>query len=99
MAQQPYEDAIKQYSLNLLYYQNLVKCYKAQNKVSAKISEYSKPDNPLNKVMLGLLYIENGDVKRGTIILDGFANSEPDLLITPAVKQYLKETVKKMNEN
>jgi len=97
MAQQPYEDAIKQYSLNLLYYQNLAKCYKAQNKITEKITEYSKPENPLNKVMLGILYIENGDLKRGTIILDSFANSEPDLLITPAIKQYVKEVVNKIN--
>lgn len=97
MAQQPYEDAIKQYSLNLLYYQNLAKCYKALGKIPEKLIEYSKTDNPLNKVMLGILYIENGDLKRGTIILDGFANSEPDLLITPAVKEYVKETVKKLN--
>ncbi len=98
MAQQPYEDAIKQYSLNLKYYQNLAKCYKALNKIPEKIQEYSNPENPLNKVMLGILYIENGDAKRGTIILDEFVNLEPDLLITPAVKQYIKETVKKMNE-
>jgi len=38
MAQQPYEDAIKQYSLNLQYYQDLVKCYKALNIIPAKIS-------------------------------------------------------------
>ena len=95
MAQQPYEDAIKQYSLNLLYYQNLAKCYKAQNKIAEKITEYSKQNSPLNKVMVGILYIENGDLKRGTVILDNFANSEPDLLITPAVKQYVKEITKK----
>ena len=99
MAQQPYEDAIKQYSLNLKYYQNLAKCYKKLGKTSEKIKEYSSTDNPLNKVMLGILYIENGDLKRGTTILDNFANSEPDLLITPAVKLYIKETVNQMNSN
>lgn len=96
MAQQPYEDAIKQYGLNFLYYQNLAKCYKALNILSSKITEYSNNDNPLNKVMLGLLYIENGDAKRGTIILDNFANTEPDLLITPAIKQYVKEISKNL---
>ncbi len=97
MAQQPYEDAIKQYSLNLKYYQNLAKCYKKLNKIPAKIKEYSNPENPLNKVMLGVLYIENGDLKRGTTILDNFVNSEPDLLITPAIKEYIKETVNTLN--
>jgi len=47
--------------------------------------------------MLGLLYIESGDLKRGIIILDEFTMSEPDLLITHAVKQYVKQTVKILN--
>jgi tetratricopeptide (TPR) repeat protein len=97
MAKQPYEDAIKQYSLNFKYYQNLAKCYKELGILSSKINEYSNEENPLNKVMLGLLYIENSDLKRGIIILDEFTMKEPDLLITPAVKQYIKETVKKLN--
>lgn len=97
LAQQPYEDAIKQYSLNFQYYQDIVKCYKALNIIPAKISEYSKGENPLNKVMLGLLYIESGNLKRGIIILDEFTMSEPDLLITHAVKQYLKQSVKNLN--
>ena len=48
--------------------------------------------------MLGLLYIESGNLKRGIIILDEFTMSEPDLLITPAVKQYIKEKVKEIND-
>lgn len=98
-AKQPYEDAIKQYSLNLQYYQKLAKCYKALGIIPSKIQEYSKQsENPLNKVMLGVLYIESRDLKRGAIILDNFAMAEPDLLITPAVKEYLKEIVKEINK-
>ena len=97
LAKQPYEDAIKQYSLNFQYYQALAKCYKALGLISSKIKEYNNDSNILNKVMLGLLYIENGNTKRGIIVLDEFASSEPDLLITPAVKFYIKNTVKKMN--
>lgn len=97
MARQPYEDAIKQYSLNFQYYKDLAKCYKVLGLVPAKISEYSKGNNHLNKIMLGLLYMENGDLKRGIIILDEFTMSEPDLLITPAVKQFVKEKVKEIN--
>ena len=96
-AQEPYEDAISQYGLNLLYYQKLAKCYKALGLIPSKIQEYSNTENPLDKVMLGVLYIENGDLKRGAIILDNFAMTEPDLLITPAVKEYLKEIIKKIN--
>jgi tetratricopeptide (TPR) repeat protein len=97
MAQQPYEDALKQYGLNLKYYKDLAKCYKALGLISAKMSQYSSTDNPLNKVMLGLLYIESGDLKHGVIILDEFTMKEPDLLITPAIKQYIKEVVKQIN--
>ncbi len=97
MAQQPYEDALKQYGLNFKYYKDLAKCYKALGIVSEKMDEYSSTENPLNKIMLGLLYIENEDLKRGVIILDEFTMKEPDLLITPAIKQYIKETVKKIN--
>ena len=97
-AKSPYEDAIKQYSLNLQYYQKLAKCYKALNILPSKISEYSNTKNPLDKVMLGVLYVESGNLKRGAIILDNFAMAEPDLLITPAVKEYLKELIKEINK-
>ena len=98
MALQPYEDAIRQYSLNLQYYQALVKCYAVLGQIQSKITEYSNNENPLNKVMLGLLYIESGDLKRGTIILDEFTVTEPDLLITRAVKEYLKEKTKELDK-
>ena len=98
MAQKPYEDAIRQYSLNLQYYQNLAKCYKKLGLVNSKIAEYSKGGNALNKVKLGILYIENGNIKRGITVLDEFTASEPDLIITPAVRQYVKENVEKINK-
>ena len=97
MARQPYEDAIRQYSLNFQYYQKLAKCYKTLGLANSKITEYSKSQNALDKVMLGLLYIENGNLRRGIIILDEFTSDEPDLLITPAVKYFIKENVKKLN--
>lgn len=98
MARQPYEDAVKQYSLNFKYYKDLARCYKDLGLVNAKIKEYSSDKNALNRVMLGLLYIESGNLKRGIIILDEFTMSEPDLIITPAVKQYIKEKVKEIND-
>ena len=96
-AQDAYERAIHLYSLNFQYYQDLAKCYKARNTLSHQIKQYSNNSNPLNRVMLGLLYIESGDVKRGVIILDDFAMSEPDLLITRSIKQYIKEKVRELN--
>jgi tetratricopeptide (TPR) repeat protein len=96
-AQDAYERALSQYSLNLLYYKNLVKCFKARNIVQAKIQQYSADKSPLGKVMLGLLYAENNDLRRAIITLDDFVMSEPDLMITRGVKQELRELVKKAN--
>lgn len=96
-AQDAYERALSQYSLNLLYYKNLVKCFKALNIIPAKIQQYSTDKSPLSKVMLGLLYAENGDLRRAIITLDDFAMSEPDLMITGAVKQELRELVQQAN--
>lgn len=88
-----FENALKQYSLSFKYYQNLTKTYKMLGMVNQKIAVYSNESNPLNKVMLGLLYEQNGDTKRAITILDDFAMSEPDLIITAAVKQHIKELV------
>jgi len=94
MAQDCYERAIKQYSLNFLYYQNLVKSFKAQNIIDSKIKLYSANDKkPLNIMMVGLLYLEKGDVHRGIIKLDEFCMQEPDLIITGAVKNYINSLV------
>lgn len=99
MALQPYEDAIKQYSLNLEYYEAVVKCYAKLGQIPARIKEYSDyTGNPLNRVMSGLLYIESGDLKRGLIILDEFTAIEPDLIITHAVKHYVKEKTKELDK-
>lgn len=93
-AQDNYEKAITQYSLNFLYYQNLAKCYKVQNLLTSKIKIYaSRQKNPLNMVMLGLLYIEKGEISRGIVKLDEFCVKEPDLIITKAIKNYIRELI------
>ncbi len=88
-----FERALKQFSLNFKYYQNLAKTYKMLNTLDSQITKYSNEENPLNKVMLGLLYEQKGDKKRAITILDDFAMSEPDLIITAAVKKHIKELV------
>lgn len=85
--------ALKQYSLNFKYYQNLARTYKLLGTVDSEIVKYSDASNPLNKVMLGVLYAQKGEVKRAIIVLDEFCMTEPDLIITPAVKKYIKELV------
>lgn len=96
-AQGCFEKAIKQYNLNFLYYQNLVKSFKAQNVIKSKTKLYESlsEKNSLNMVILGLLYVESGDKRRGIIKLDEFCMKEPDLLITGAVQNYLKGIVPK----
>lgn len=96
-AQGCFEKAIKQYNLNFLYYQNLVKSLKGQNNVKGKIKDYEcKQDkNPMNMIILGLLYISEGNIRSGIIKLDEFCMLEPDLLITDAVRSYIKSIIPK----
>lgn len=96
-AQRCFETSIAQYNLNFLYYQNLVQSFKAQKIVKTKIKVYeAKNDkNTLNMIVLGLLYVANGDVRSGIIKLDEFCMREPDLLITGAVRNYLSGIIPK----
>ncbi len=90
-----FKNSLIQYSLNLEYYQNLVKCYKALGQVEKQLEIYrQKGDrNPLDKVMLGLLWAEVGNTKKAIIVLDEFTMSEPNLIITPAVKLYIQDLI------
>lgn len=94
-AQKCFQNAITQYNLNFMYYQNLVKSFKAQGLVNPKIRYYELncDKKPLNMVVLGLLYVTKGDVRRGIIKLDEFCMKEPDLLITNAVRNYIKSII------
>lgn len=94
-AQGCFEKSINQYSLNFAYYQNLVKSFKAQKLLDSKIKYYqAKTDkNDINMIILGLMYVENGNVERGIIKLDEFCMKEPDLLITGAVRNYINALV------
>lgn len=96
MARVCFEDAIKLYGLNFKYYINLADCYKKLEIINSKIKELSKSSSPYDKIMLGLLYIQNGETRKGVITLDELCMEEPDLIITQAIKQYLKEITSKM---
>ena len=89
-AQDCFERAIKLYGLNFEYYKNLANCYVVLGKGKQKIAEYRDESNPLNKVMLGLLYVMTGDKRAGMITLDSFCLSEPELIITGGVREYLR---------
>ena len=96
MARVCFEDAIKLYGLNFKYYLNLVDCYQKLGIINTKIKELSGSENPYDKILVGLLYIQSGEVRKGVIILDEVCMSEPDLVIISAVKQYLKEVTAKL---
>ena len=94
MARTCFEEALKMYGLNFKYYINLANCYVQLNIVQSKIKEYKDSESLYDKIMLGLLYIKNGETRKGVVILDDICMSEPDLLITPSIRQYLKEISK-----
>lgn len=96
MARVCFEDALKAYGLNFKYYINLADCYEQLNIIQTKIKEYQASESIYDKIMLGLLYIKSGEKRRGIIILDEVCISEPDLLITPAIKQYVAQITKEL---
>lgn len=92
-AQHCFENAMTQYNLNFLYYQNLVKSFKAQHTIKKQLQIYKakSENNSLSMIVLGLLYISNGQKGAGITKLDEFCMREPDLLITGAVRNYLNQ--------
>lgn len=90
-----FEDSIKQYSLNFEFYENLAKCYAQLGKTKEQLAKYQSQtdNNPVARVMIGLLHEQNGDKKQAITTLDDFVTSEPDLIITPAVRKHIKDLV------
>lgn len=93
-----FKNALTQYSLNFEYYQNLVQCYEVLGQTDNQLAKYkAKQNNPMDLIMLGLLYEQKNDKKKAIILLDEFAMSEPDLIITPAVKSHIQKIIDVMN--
>ncbi len=94
-----FENALTQYNMNLEYFQNLAQCYAKLGMTQTRLQEYkaASKDNPVSKVMVAILENQLGHKKRAVIILDEFVNSEPNLLITPAIRQYIKDLVDEIN--
>ncbi len=93
LAKDCFEDALKLYGLNLKYYINLVNCYKNLNIAQIKIKEFQQSQNVYDRIKLGILYIETGEYRKGVNTLDEICVTEPNLLITPALKQYIKQII------
>lgn len=88
-----FENAVMLYGLNLKYHMNLVDCYRRLNLSETKIKEYSQSKEVFDRIRLGLLYIQKEEYRKGINVLDEICISEPDLLITPALKQYIKQII------
>lgn len=96
MAQTCFERCVIQNPMNFDYYLSLVSTYKAQGLLNSKLKEYAtSKTNPLNQIMVGLIYVNRGQVSTGITVLDNFCNSEPDLVITKAVRAYIRNNCKK----
>ena len=91
MAQVCFEDSIKLYPLNFKNYLNLVKCYKQQNILKQELNKINNSNKIYDRIIKGLIYIELGEFRTGINVLDEITFDEPNILITPAIKQYLKE--------
>ncbi len=92
-----FQNAVTQYNLNFDFYKNLVDCYERLGQIPQKLEFYKNNNStPFDKIMLGLLYEKTGNIKKAIIVLDEFAISEPNLMITPAIKQYIQELVDKV---
>lgn len=94
LAKTCYEKAV---SINVLcfdYYLKLAENYKKLNLIDEKLNYFeNKSPNPLNDIIIGLLYIQKGETGTGITILDDFCNKEPNLLITTGVKAYINKII------
>ncbi len=87
-----FEKALKLNVLCFDYYLTLSENYKKLGLTEKKLKEFQdKPYYPLNDIMIGLLYIQKGDVSTGVTTLDLFCDKESKLLVTSGVRKYLEK--------
>lgn len=91
MASDAFENSVELNPMNFKYRENLITSYKRQGKkvIDKKLDEYLKSDNPLDTVMVGLIYIANGDTEAGVIKLDEFCINQYNLILSSGVRDYL----------
>lgn len=93
LAQETLEKAIKKHPMNFAFYQDLAVVYKRLEITKQKLKYYQKESekNPLSQIMVGLIYIEDGNTDAGLARLQEFVYLEPDLIITNGVKRYIEQ--------
>ena len=90
-AQSAFEDAIKQDCMQLSFYKNLVSSFELQGTLKSKRAQYSSDTtNPFNVIIVALIDEKLGNKKNMQIALDDFIVNHPKLLITVALKDYLR---------
>ena len=87
-----YEKAVKLNPLSFDVYRKTAEWYKQTGMIDKKLLEYKnkRDKNPLDDVMIGLLYIQKGQTARGITLLDNFCCEEEDLLITEGIRKYIE---------
>ncbi|MBQ9244908.1 hypothetical protein IJ182_01420 [bacterium] len=95
LAQPCFEKAVNLNVLCFDYYLILAENYQKQGLTDEKLADFqSRKPYPLNDIMIGLLFIQKGDVATGMTVLDEFCNHEPNLLVTAGVRNYLDKLAK-----
>lgn len=101
LAENCFVSAINLNPMNLSYRQHLADTYRRMGKATLdnKLSEYLDSKNPLDSVMVGLLYIAKGDTNAGIIKLDEFCITQSNLILAQGVKSYIKTLSIKLPES
>ena len=83
--------AIDKDCMNMTYYDALCDCYIKLGNDKKEIENYlQKPQNPYNRIVVGLLYLKTGHKTTPKLIFDDFINENPDMLITNDIKAILR---------
>lgn len=93
LAQDTLQRAIKLNPMNFNYYQDLAVVYKRLGISDQQLKRLKKESakNPLAHVLEGLILMEQGKKDAGLAKLQEFAYTEPDLIITKGVNNYIEK--------
>lgn len=93
LAQDTLQRALKRHPMNFSLYEDLAVVYKRLGITAQKLKYYQKDSlkNPLSQVMTGLILMEAGRTDEGLAKLQEFVYTEPDLIITNGVKNYINK--------
>ena len=93
LAQDTLQRAVKLNPMNFNYYQDLAVVYKRLGILDMQLKRWKRDtaSNPVGLVMQGLILIEQGKYDAGMAKLYEFVYTEPDLIITTGVKNFIEK--------